>query len=89
MNDNSSMEPEERISAALMRKVSTGASVDSPVSCRELLFNLTNSKNDHLNSDNNVYKIIYSPCVSHSFKATVMHLPLQKHVKFVGLTNLL
>ena len=40
MNDNSSMEPEERISAVSMHKVSTGASVDSLVSCTELVFNL-------------------------------------------------
>lgn len=54
MNDNSSMEPEEKISAVSMHKVLTGASVDSMVSCRELVFSTTNSKNAHLNSDNNV-----------------------------------
>jgi len=42
VNDNSSMEPEDKISAVSMHKVLTVASADCLVSYRELVFNLTN-----------------------------------------------
>lgn len=47
MNDTSSMEPVEKISAVSMHKDLTGASVEPVVSCRELDFNRTKSEGEH------------------------------------------
>ena len=69
MNDNSSMEPEEKMSAVSMHKVSTGTSVDSMVSCRELVFNLAKAT---MNIIIPIVVINMVPFLSNSIKITVL-----------------